>query len=177
MATTTSGLITFAELERIPESDGRYELHHGELVRLPPPKHKHYALQLRLQDLMKAAARDAGTVGVEFGFRALIEHEYRVADVAFVSRDRWNAISPEGYLAGAPEIVVEILSPSNTAAGMLDKEQLCLENGSIEFWVVDPVRNQVKVTTAGGRTATYKSGQEIPLFFGGAIAVDDIFRN
>lgn len=176
MATTTTGLMTFAELERIPDVAGfRYELHHGDVVKVAPPKHKHYLIQRRLRRLLEAAARTAGDVDTELGFRPLPEHEYWVADVAFVSRERWDRIPPEGNLDGAPEIVIEVLSHSNTAAEMLDRELLCLENGSIEFWVVDPWRAQVKVSTRDGRTVTYKSGRQIPLFFGGTVSVDTIF--
>jgi len=54
--------------------------------------------------------------------------------VAFVSTDRWE--KTDRYFEGAPEIVIEVLSPSNTAAEMMDKEQLCLENGAKEFWAL-----------------------------------------
>jgi len=174
MATTTDRIVTFAELEQMPDApDGRYELRHGELVKVPPPLLPHYRIQLRLQELLAPIARDKGIVGTEFGFRGRSEHEYRVADVAFVARDRWARESR--YFEGAPDLVIEILSPSNTAAEMLDKQQLCLENGAKEFWIVDPARKQVKVSTADGRFIDYKTGQQIPLLFGGAVAVDEIF--
>jgi Uma2 family endonuclease len=173
MASTTERLVTFAELEQMPDApDGRYELRRGELVKVPPPQFPHYAIQLRLQGLLAAIARNKGIVGTEFGFRAHTEHEYRVADVAFASHER---VPRRGYFQGAPDIVIEVLSPSNSASEMLDKEQLCLENGAKEFWVVDPERRQVRVSTTDGRFAEYKAGQEIPLYFGGAIAVSEIF--
>lgn len=175
MATTTNRLVTFAELEQMPDTrDGRYELRHGELVKVPPPEFPHYRIQLRLQSLLSAIARDLGIVGTEFAFRALSEHEYRVADVAFVAKDRFDQTGR--YFEGAPEIVIEVISPSNSAAEMLDKEQLCLENGAKEFWVVEPAHQQVKITTSDGRTAIYKRGQQIPFLFGGEIAVRDIFE-
>jgi Uma2 family endonuclease len=77
----------------------------------------------------------------------------------------------------SPEIVIEVLSPSNTMTEMLDREKLCLENGCQEFWVVDIERRQVKISTPDGRTITYRAGQEIPLplLNGGRISVDAIF--
>jgi len=74
-----------------------------------------------------------------------------------------DKVDPEDNLHGAPEWVIEVLSPSNTAAEIFDKEKLCLENGCQEFWVVDSVRRQVRVSTPGGITKTYREGQEIPL--------------
>lgn len=167
--------MTFADLERLPDSNVRYELRHGALIALPAAKHGQFRIQQNLRRALEKAAGESGDGGTEFGFRPKPEYEYWVADVAFVSRERWRGIPDDGYLQGVPEIVIEVLSPSNTASEMLDQEQVCLENGGREFWVVDPVRAQVKISTADGRTATYKSGQEIPLLFGGTLAVDSIF--
>jgi Uma2 family endonuclease len=167
--------MTFADLERIPDSEGRFELRHGELVKLAPPKHKHFRIQENLRSALADAAGAAGKAVTELGFRPEPEHEYWLADVAFLTRERWLAIPDEGNLQGVPEIVIEVLSPSNTASEMLDKEQLCLENGALEFWVVDPVRRQVRISTADGRAATYKAGQDIPLLFGGTLAIDSVF--
>jgi Uma2 family endonuclease len=91
--------------------------------------------------------------------------------------ERCAKVDPENYIQGAPDLVIEVLSPSDTAAEIYDKEELCLNNGAKEFWVVDPDRRQVKVSTPDGRTITWQSGQEIPLplFSGASIAVDAIF--
>ena len=172
MATTT-GLMTFAQFELMPDDGHRYELRNGEPIQLPHPLHEHYAIQLQLRDLFASAAGSAGKVGMEWGFRPTGEYQYFVADVAFVSRERFKAISR--YLAGSPELVAEVLSASNTAAELLDKEQLCLENGCLEFWVVDPKRQTVRVSTSDGHSHTYRAGQKIPLMFGGALEVDAIF--
>jgi Uma2 family endonuclease len=178
MATTINRLITFAEFEQLPEApDGRYELRHGELVKVPFPKYGHHRIQQQLRRLLEAAAREAGEVSTEFGFRALTEYEYRRADVAYVSRERSEQTPDDAWFQGAPDLTIEILSPSNAMAEMLDKERLCLENGAKEFWIVDPVHKQVKVSTSDGRNAVWKSGHQIPLFFGGSIPVDAIFRD
>jgi Uma2 family endonuclease len=170
--------MTFAEFDRLPDSNaGRLELHHGELFTLAPPLHEHYLVQRRLRRMLESAVGDAGEVDIEMAFRAVPEYEYRVADVAFVSKDRWAQIPPKGILAGPPELVIEVLSPSNTVAEIFDKRTLCLENGLREFWVVDINHRQVEVSTPDGLTVTYKSGQQIPLFFaaGAQLAVDAIF--
>ena len=61
---------------------------------------------------------------------------------------------------------------------ILEKERLCLENGSLEFWVVDPKLLLVRVSTPDGITRTYLSGQEIPLpLFGNqTLPVTSIFE-
>jgi Uma2 family endonuclease len=97
------------------------------------------------------------------------------ADVALISTDRWNRLSD--YLAGAPDLAVEVLSLSNTAAEINDKEQLCLANGSIEFWTVDPKLRIIKVATRDAVTRTYTEREAIPLtrFGGAALQAADVF--
>ena len=171
--------MTFAEFERLPNPRfGHYELHHGEAIEVTPPKHGHALVQRQLLSLLEPLGREAGVVWVELGYRPLPEYEYWRADVAFVSRERWDRTPRDGYFEGAPELVIEVLSPSNTAAEIRQKKKLCLENGSREFWVVDMDDREVEVSTPDGRTFTYRRGQEIPLFFapGKNIGVDAIFK-
>lgn len=178
MAVTQTHLMTVEEFRRLPESGPfYYELRHGELAQVSRPKLKHTRVQRKARKLLEAAAGDVGVVEIELAFRALPEYELRVADVAFVSQERWDRSDPEDNLHGAPELVIEVLSPSNTMSEILDKEQLCLEHGCLEFWVADADRRQVKVTTPDGRTTTYRAGQEIPLrlFGAGTLKVDAIF--
>jgi Uma2 family endonuclease len=174
VATSTTKLMTFAEYEQIPNPPGGiYELRHGELVKVSYPKYPHVRAQSQLHSLLASAAGAVGTVTLEVPYRPLPEYECWGADVAYISKARWDSI--DEYLLGAPELVIEVLSPSNTAAEMLDKRNLCLANGSREFWVVDTKYRLVDVSTPDGLTVTYKSGQEIPLLFGGRLSVDAIF--
>ena len=179
MAAQPVHLMTVDEFRQMPKPVGEYdyELHHGELFQVTRPKFKHYHLQRRLRQLLEPAAESYGMVDTEFAFRAVPEHDVRVADVAYISHDRVKTIDPEDNLHGAPELVIEVLSPSNTARDMFDKEQLCLEHGTVEFWVVDPDRQQIRVSTAEGRVTIYCMGQHIPLpLFGEAtLSVDALF--
>ncbi len=141
------------------------------------PQLKHHLIQARIRDLLKAIAPAGAFVEYEVAFRALPEHELRVAGVAYVSWERMSGVDPDDNIRGAPDLVIEVLSPSNTVAEIYEKEKLCLENGAQQFWVVDADRRQMKVSTRDGHTRTWRSGQRIPLpFFGGAeVAVDAIF--
>ena len=175
MATTT-GSMTVEQFRKLPESESLYyELRHGEAVPVTRPKLKHSLIQKQLEKLVERAVPEM-FVAVEFPFRALPEYELRVADVAMVSRDRVNKANPEDNLPGAPDLVDEVLSPSNTVAEINDKEKLCLENGCKEFWVVAPDLPQVKVSTPDGIT-TYGVDQDIPLrvFSGVTLRVGEIF--
>ncbi len=179
MAVTPSHLMTVEDFRKLPEDSGPvyHELRHGELVALTRPKLKHTLIQSRLRDLLRTFVVPGSYVEVEMPFRALPEYELRVADVAYLSPERFARADPEDNIQGAPDLVVEVLSPSNTADEIYDKEKLCLENGAQEFWVVDAERRQVKVSTPDGRTLTYHAGEEIPLALCGdaRVSVDAIF--
>ena len=157
--------MTVAEFSQLPDPPGGgfYELHYGEVVPLTFPRYKHYRMQSWLRDLLRPFAPFGCLLEIECAFRALPEYDMRSADVACLSPERASVIDPEGWISGAPELVIEILSPSNTASEMFDKEQLCLANGCQEFWVVDPKRRYVRIAQANGLTTTYHPGQQIPL--------------
>ncbi len=160
-----SGLMTVAEFMSLPERAGgwRQELHHGELFEMPPVKSLHVELQDVLVEALAELLGPAYQVSQEIPFRPLPEHEVWTADVAVVTRSRWKTTPRNGYFAGVPEIVIEVLSPSNTASEMLDREQTCLVNGGLQFWQVDPSRRAVRVTNSDGFMRSYGASDEIPL--------------
>ena len=131
--------MSYQEFEQLPDTPQGfpYELRHGELVQVRPPSRKHYLTECRLQRRLEQAAGAAGEVGMRMPFRPLPDFEYWQTDVAFVSRARWDQIPGDKHLQGAPDLVVEVLSPSNTTAEILDRRNTCLENGAREFWLVD----------------------------------------
>jgi hypothetical protein len=133
-------------------------------------------LQYRLVELLRPKVANLGVVAAEVPFRALPEYDLRAADVAFVSRARWEGADPNDNLYGSPELVIEVLSPSNTKAEIREKAALYLSTGAEEFWVVDPKQCTVHVTTRNGLAALYVSGSEIPLpMFGSSLEAGKIF--
>jgi Uma2 family endonuclease len=72
----------------------------------------------------------------------------RVPDAAWISHER-NAIQTGNVFSVAPEICVEILSPSNTAVEMLEKSALYFEAGAVEVWTCD-LQGNVKFFAPAG---------------------------
>jgi len=169
-------LMTVEQYHELPaRADVVTELHWGRVVTLTRPKMKHAKLQSRLVRLLRPKAEHLGVVESEVAFRALAEYDLRGADVAFVSRQRWDATADEDNLHGSPELVIEVLSPSNTKREMYEKATLYLATGALEFWVVDAKRRNVTVVRREG-TLVYEIGQQIPLpLFGSDLAVTEIF--
>lgn len=180
MATATH-LMTVAEFINLPEPRNGYkqELRAGEVVEFPPPVLKHVVVQNTVMLFLHAAKPSGSYVSMEIPFRALPEHETRAADVAWISAERWKYTNFKGYLFGAPDLVVEVLSPSNTRSEMQERETLCLANGTLEFWVIDADRRQVSVTRKGDSPQLYIAGEQIPLTLLNArpIPVDAVFAD
>lgn len=135
MAANPVHRMTVEEFSELPEPIGGYdyELHHGELVSVTRPKMKHSLIQSRLRDLLRSMMPLGSYVEYGMAFQAMPEYDLRVADAAFLTAERLARVDYEGYIQGAPDLVVEVLSPSNTAREMYEKEQLCLTHGCQEF--------------------------------------------
>ncbi len=175
MVAAAAALVTFAEFEQLPEIPGtRQELQNGEVVDVPPARHGHRLIQLNIQEALRASFRSDLCVHIEIGFK-IRNLDYRIADVVVLPRVRWNSIPRAAYLENSPEMVIEVLSPANTPARMGVTEQLCLNNGCLEFWVIDPKKQTVRISTPQGLLTTYKSGDQIPLLYGGTLPVNAIF--
>ena len=69
----------------------------------------------------------------------------RGPDIAFVSRARWDAYPGKPYLGIAPELCVEILSPSNRPGEIKEKAAEYFAAGARLVWIVDPVKEHVTV--------------------------------
>ena len=170
--------MTVDEYRQLPDrEDVIQELHWGMVVTLSRPKMKLAKLQSRLVRLLRPIAEHLGVVETEVAFRALPEYDLRGADVAYVSQQRWDATDDNDNLHGSPELVIEVLSPSNTRAEIREKAVLCLSSGTQEFWVVDPKRETISVTRQGSIPRVYQMGDQIPLpIFDGHLDVSEIFH-
>src|SRR5689334_13686605 len=134
---TQAGLMTVEEFLKLPDPQGGYyELRHGEAVFVTYPKWGHERRQGRITNLIKRLSCREGEVRMEMAFRPTQEHQLWRADVAFVRAERADAVGDDEFLISAPELVVEVLSPSNTAVEIDDRRLVCLENGCSSFWVV-----------------------------------------
>jgi Uma2 family endonuclease len=174
---TQAGLVTVEEFLKLPDpKEGHYELHHGEVVLVPPPKWEHGDIQDRIQMLFKRLTADRGIARMDMPFHPGTEYEFWVADVGFVTAERRAALVRDGYLQGAPDIVAEVLSPSNTAAEMNERMRICLENGCRSFWVIDPINRCLSVTEGD---ITHHYGVDASFHcdvLGGAVNVREIFE-
>ena len=170
-------LITVEQFRRMPDDGRAYELQHGEVVAVTRPRAKHYELQRRLVRLLEARLEAFGQIGMEFPYRPVAEFDLRVADVAVVAQTRYDSIDPDDNLRGAPELVIEIKSPSNTDRKLRELASLVLASGGLECWIVDPDQGLVTVIHRDGSSEAFRAPQATSLaaFGGHSLPVAEIF--
>jgi Uma2 family endonuclease len=168
--------VSYMEFVTLPDRAGVHlELHFGRLTQVKQLSPRHVSLQHRIQKLLEAILDSSWQVLIEAPYRALPEYEARRSDVAVVSEARWKAAVATGSLIGSPELVVEVLSPSNTEEDMTERAGLCLGTGTVAFCVVDDRTSTLTVTTRNG-SSVFGSGHFIPLRIADAnLALNDVF--
>lgn len=100
------------------------------------------------------------------------------ADVAFVQGDRVPASDLRGYPNLAPDLVVEVVSPSQTVRRMRDKAEDWLRHGTRLVWIVDPVGRQVETHHPDGHVDVVGADQSLSgedILPGFDLPVDTIF--
>lgn len=151
---STPGPSTIEDLERLPDDGYRYELVRGWLVREPLPGANHGEISARLvaEIAGHVMARRLGRVFSNDSGFVLSEDPQTVRgpDVAFVAEGRLPpGPAPRSYLRFAPDLAVEVVSPSNRWSDVAAKVRDFLDAGARLVWVVDPPRSTVTVHRAG----------------------------
>jgi Uma2 family endonuclease len=174
-------LLTADELERMPDDDSvQIELDEGELIRSPWCGESEGWLKsgliARLHEFVRA--RGLGRLyGPNTGFR-LSDDTVRSPDVAFVRKERVAELRSQGFAKGAPDLAVEILSPSNSFRQMTRKVRQYFAAGCHTVWVVHPDRKEVEVfeSTGADRTLTVEDLLDAPeLLPGFSVPVAQLF--
>ena len=155
-----NGTVTLEQFEAMAQDDlWRTELVRGRLVREPPAGLEHGHLAARIAFLMARFVyeRELSRVyGAETGFVLFADPPtVRAPDVAFLSAARLpTGKDAVGLGRTAPDLAVEVVSPSNTATDILDKAADYLDAGTRLVWIVEPIRRSV---------TEYRSRKEIRL--------------
>ncbi|MGQ0560876.1 MAG: Uma2 family endonuclease [Gemmatimonadota bacterium] len=158
-------LITAEEYARLPDDPlWRDELLRGRLVREPRPGAEHGRIQVQMASLLNAHVRahDLGYVAVESGFKLERDPDtVRGPDVSFVARERYGAVLPRKWPEFAPDLAVEILSPSDRAGRMAEKIAQYFGAGTRMVWLIDPADRIVIVHKAAGEVRVLRDEEHV----------------
>ena len=130
--------------------DNQYEIIGGKLIMVPSPRSKHQIISLELAATLRDYARKnkLGRVITAPMDVLLSKTEKPQPDILFIAKERMGIIA-EMNIQGAPDLVVEILSPSTAINDRTDKSRLYYKHGVKEYWIVDPDIKCVEVFVPG----------------------------
>lgn len=180
---TTIQTTTADDLLRMPDDGFRYELVRGELRKMSPAGHKHGRIAIKVSTSLDnhVTLNKLGAVyAAETGFLISSDPDtVRAPDVAFVSQKRLDEVGDvEGYWPGAPDLVVEVISPGDTYTEVDEKVLEWLEAGALMVVVVNPRKRAATVyrsltdIVVLTENDTLDGGDVVP---GWSVTVRDIF--
>ena len=140
------GSWTYEDYAALPADGRRYEIVNGVLVMAPAPGTGHQSIVVRLSHYLFTHVELAGLgrvfpgpVDVELGPKNVYQPDFVVLLNAHLER------VAEKKISGAPDLAVEIASPSTAAYDRLTKYQTYAQAGIPEYWIVKPTRRAVEV--------------------------------
>ena len=144
----TKARYTYEDYLNTPEGE-RYELLDGELILVASPNMAHQGNQARLGSRMFIFSEDSDLGRVFFSPTDVVLSdgsgtEVVQPDILFISKGREGIIT-DSNVRGAPDLVVEILSPSSSSRDWKYKRNLYAKYGVREYWIVDPANRIVSV--------------------------------
>ena len=162
----------------------RYELVRGELQEVPPAGGYHgnvaFTIASVIGDHIRGKDLGAGFTA-ETGFvTGRAPDSVRAPDVAFVSKERLaGGRAPDGFVQSAPDLAVEVVSPSDSAAAIHEKVREYFDAGTRLVWVVYPGTRSVTVHRSPVDATTLEEGDALdgePVFEAFQVRVRDLFE-
>jgi Uma2 family endonuclease len=140
------------------DDGNRYEVIEGELIMPPSPTVNHQIIVGQLNFLLDAHVRATGagtvlTAPLDVVLRSERPGVVVQPDLMFVSKENFEILT-KANIQGAPDLAIEVLSPSNQRLDTIAKRRIYAQYGVKEYWIVFPDADRIEVFTLSG-TATY----------------------
>jgi Uma2 family endonuclease len=139
-------LLSLEQFEQLPDDGMCHELDEGELISMPPTFGIHGKIQTQVVRLIPESL---GLTLIDTGFLLAVD-SLRAPDVAFFSAERARGLDLTARLNVPPDLAVEIISPSETAANIAHKVRQYLAAGVKVVWVVYPRDYSIHVFESSG---------------------------
>ena len=150
MANVNTAVLTYEDYRNAPD-DERYELLEGELVLTAAPNLAHQKVLFRMARLVEDFVLERGLGEVFIAPTDVVLSDTNVVqpDVLFVSKDRKSILGADN-IRGAPDLVVEVISPSNPERDLVRKREIYARHGVGEYWIADPDARSMRVMVLEG---------------------------
>jgi Uma2 family endonuclease len=182
--TTTQLNMTADDLWRKPDDGLRHELVRGELTTMAPAGGQHGRIAMAVGSTLMAHVRAKKLGAVLAGGTGFViardPDTVRAPDVAFISKEHVPAGGlPDGFIPFAPDIAVEVLSPSDAQLDVEEKIEQWLQAGTALVWVINPRGRKVTVHRTGHdprvlRESDLLSGEDVCPGF--SVKVSELFE-
>lgn len=139
--------LTYSDYVLFPEDGNRHEILGGEHFVTPAPNLWHQSVSSNLHSILGPFVREH-RLGRVFSAPVdvlLSDHDVAQPDLVFISNERPEALEDPRYIQGAPDLAIEILSPSSRRNDEIVKRHRYEELGVREYWIVDPQQRMVRV--------------------------------
>ena len=154
--------VSYADLEHMPEDGRRYELYDGEVSVVPSPILRHQIVAQRLWRILDGYARLAGGLAVMSPMDVIFsQFDVVQPDILFIRASSLGGVSLDSRVEQAPDLALEILSPSTASNDRGRKMRMFYRYRVPEYWIVDPVAESIEIYSLGGaeyRLVTSVSG-------------------
>jgi Uma2 family endonuclease len=174
---------TYEDWLKLPDDGNCYEVIDGVLYVSPPPLTRHQRISIQIAGHLWNFLRQhpvGEVLTAPVGVRLPNQQVPLQPDIVFVRAERLGIIG-EAYVEGAPEVLMEILSPSNWRYDRREKRQVYQDAGVTEYWIIDPRATTIEVyVLEQGRyvlAGQYRPGDVAPsrVIPGFVMPVEDIF--
>ena len=185
MATMQSAATSLEAFLALPDKEGvRRELDQGEVIEVGSPSAVHQILVITIGSILRQvflSTTDSWRVAAGIGFK-LSSEVIRHPDIFAARRETLDGMArvPGNYRVGAPELVVEVVSPTDAAEEIHRKTHQYLGAGAGSVWLVYAESRHVMVLRADRSIVEYRAGETIEepgVSSGLSVAVDEIFAD
>jgi Uma2 family endonuclease len=161
----TIATMSGAQFDALPYEEGRrWELLEGKLIEVPSPTPEHQDIVYAVLNAFKLYLQEHGSQGaayadVEF---ALADHVRLRPDVCVLLPEKAHQLDRRRIpIPGAPDLVIEVLSPSERASESLGKVRSYLRHGTAEVWQIYPDTQMLEIYKGENGRSTLSGDQPV----------------
>src|ERR687894_2597688 len=143
--TKPAGTWTYEDLNSLPDDGRRYEIIEGELYEMPAPIWDHAITIMNLILLLAPVVQALGGRVLTAPLDVFFEGADPVQPDIVVLLPESAAVGAGRGVEGAPDLLIEVLSPANRGRDLLTKRALYARAGVREYWIVDPASRVVEI--------------------------------
>ena len=143
---TRKKVYTYQDYIEMPYDGKRYEIINGELIMPPAPNTIHARVSKRIYKKLLKYSQDESIGEIFYSPIDVILEDTNVVqpDLLFIFKERSHIIKEEN-IKGAPDFIIEILSPLTAYYDLIEKKEMYARFGVKEYWIVDPKKQRIEI--------------------------------